>query len=164
MTTTADFEACVTANRNRWINAARRFMPRQDAEDITSEAIMKAWRGLDTFRGECALSTWIGRILRRLIIDQHRLVKNNAQHVPLWGEDEIALRFLPENVTRQLLFREVLRLVNLRRIATCERVAILNLIYRTQPDVTKIRNDRRRGILKLRRMMRVERMQMAEGS
>lgn len=34
----------------------------EDAADITQETFLKAWRSLHTFRGDCALSTWLCRI------------------------------------------------------------------------------------------------------
>ncbi len=34
----------------------------EDAADITQETFLKAWRSLHSFRGDCALSTWLCRI------------------------------------------------------------------------------------------------------
>ena len=36
-----------------------------DAEDASQEAFIKAYRGLDAFRGECAFYTWLYRIASR---------------------------------------------------------------------------------------------------
>lgn len=33
-----------------------------DANDVLQNTFMKAWQGLDTFRGDCQLSTWLYRI------------------------------------------------------------------------------------------------------
>jgi len=34
----------------------------EDGEDVAQNAFMKAWRSMDTFRGDCAFSTWLYRI------------------------------------------------------------------------------------------------------
>jgi len=34
----------------------------EDGEDVAQNALFKAWRSLDSFRGECAFSTWLYRI------------------------------------------------------------------------------------------------------
>lgn len=34
----------------------------EDADDVMQNTFMKAWQALDTFRGDCQLSTWLYRI------------------------------------------------------------------------------------------------------
>jgi RNA polymerase sigma factor (sigma-70 family) len=43
-----------------------------DAEDMVQEAFIGLLRGLEKFRGECSLETYLFSILRRRIIDSHR--------------------------------------------------------------------------------------------
>jgi len=48
-----------------------------DAEEVLQEAFLKAWRGIERFRGEAQFSTWIYRIAinearRRQAYDSHR--------------------------------------------------------------------------------------------
>jgi RNA polymerase sigma-70 factor (ECF subfamily) len=40
----------------------RMVLSHDDADDITQTVFIKAWRGIDSFRGESKLSTWIFRI------------------------------------------------------------------------------------------------------
>ena len=40
----------------------RMVLSHEDADDITQMVFIKAWRGIDTFRGESKLSTWLYRI------------------------------------------------------------------------------------------------------
>ena len=42
---------------------------RADAEDVTQETFVRAWRGLDRFRGQSALNTWLYRIVTRRCLD-----------------------------------------------------------------------------------------------
>lgn len=43
-----------------------------DAEDIVQEAFLKAWRSLHAFRFECALTTWLCRIVMNCCVDHAR--------------------------------------------------------------------------------------------
>ncbi len=52
--------------------AVRMLGHRQDAEDVTQEAVLHAWRALPRFRGEARFSTWIYRILVARALDSVR--------------------------------------------------------------------------------------------
>lgn len=45
---------------------------REDAEDVTQETFITAYRKLDTFRGESQLRTWLSRIAWNRSMDQRR--------------------------------------------------------------------------------------------
>jgi len=51
---------------------------RQDAEDVAQDAIVTAWRKLDSFRGSAPFRTWICRILVRRALDLLRGRKSIA--------------------------------------------------------------------------------------
>lgn len=40
----------------------RMVLSHEDADDLTQQVFIKAWRSIDTFRGESKLSTWLYRI------------------------------------------------------------------------------------------------------
>lgn len=50
----------------------------EDAGDIAQEAFLKAWRSLPSFRGDCALSTWLCRIALSCAFDFARSKKRHA--------------------------------------------------------------------------------------
>lgn len=52
--------------------ARSRMRHANDAEDMVQEAFIGLLRGLEKFRGECSLETYLFSILRRRIIDSHR--------------------------------------------------------------------------------------------
>ncbi|MEO8360143.1 MAG: sigma-70 family RNA polymerase sigma factor [Vicinamibacteria bacterium] len=63
----AVFRAALTALRHR-----------EDAEDVTQETFITAYRKLDTFRGESQLRTWLSRIAWNRSMDHRRRGRNRS--------------------------------------------------------------------------------------
>ncbi|MGH0033878.1 MAG: RNA polymerase sigma factor [Myxococcota bacterium] len=63
----ARFEALVTRHRDRAVRLAWRLVGGDlaAAEDVTQEALVRAFRGLRSFRGDAQLDTWFYRIVAR---------------------------------------------------------------------------------------------------
>ena len=58
----------------------------EDAADCLQEAMLKAWRAIKTYRGECSLSTWLYRIAATVCLDFLRKQKRlppteSADHI-----------------------------------------------------------------------------------
>lgn len=71
------FESLVRAFSSPLYNyCARMIGGTADAEDVTQEVFLKAYRALPTFRGTCKFSTWLFRICNNACIDYIRKVKN----------------------------------------------------------------------------------------
>ena len=54
---------------------------RQAAEDLTQEAYLRAWRAIDTFRGDSSFATWLRPIAVRTAIDHARAAERRPQLV-----------------------------------------------------------------------------------
>lgn len=52
-----------------------------DAEDIVQEALLRGYRGIKGFRGDCPLRVWLARIVVRVSINHHRSV---ARRLKRW--------------------------------------------------------------------------------
>jgi RNA polymerase sigma-70 factor (ECF subfamily) len=50
----------------------------EDAADITQEVFLSAWKGMGSFHGDCALSTWLYRLTSNACIDFLRREKRKA--------------------------------------------------------------------------------------
>ena len=50
-----------------------------DGEDVAQNVFLKAWRSLDSFRGDCAVSTWLYRMTQNVCIDFLRKQKRQQQ-------------------------------------------------------------------------------------
>ena len=64
-----------------------------DAEDIMQEVLLKLYRGLDSFRGESKMKTWIYRLVKNAIADYYRK--------PWWKFDWVWEREFPDGSKSQ---------------------------------------------------------------
>ena len=80
--------------------AASRLGSGPDAEDAAQEALLKVARGLESFRGQAAFSTWSYTVAWRAIVDRARGRKREARDGRERGagstEDEDPLAHLPD--------------------------------------------------------------------
>ena len=67
-----DFQAIYTEFQPRILHYLSRMMGPEEAEDVVQEVFEKVNRGLDGFRGQSKLSTWIYRIATNTAIDKLR--------------------------------------------------------------------------------------------
>ena len=68
----------------------------EDAEDITQEVFLRAWRSIEEFRGDSGFSTWLFRITMNLCVDHARHKNAQPQTQPLVVGEEDAERPIPD--------------------------------------------------------------------
>ncbi|HAZ62173.1 MAG TPA: RNA polymerase subunit sigma-24 [Armatimonadetes bacterium] len=61
--------------------AFRQLENAEDAADLTQEAFMRIYRGLDSFQGGSTLSTWIYRVVHNLCLDEIKKRRRRPQIV-----------------------------------------------------------------------------------
>jgi RNA polymerase sigma-70 factor (ECF subfamily) len=59
-----------------------------DAEDIVQEALMRGYRGIKRFRGDCPLRIWLSRIVVRVAINHHRSLARRVKRWVFFGDLE----------------------------------------------------------------------------
>ena len=68
----------------------------EDAADITQEVFLRAWRSIESFRGDSGFSTWLFRITMNLCVDHARHKNAQPQTQPLVVGEEEAERPIPD--------------------------------------------------------------------
>src|SRR2546421_9280901 len=77
-----DFEAAAQEHRSFLLQiAVASTRNATDAEDVVQEALMRGYRGIKRFRGDCPLRIWLSRIVVRVSINHHRSV---ARRLKRW--------------------------------------------------------------------------------
>jgi RNA polymerase sigma-70 factor (ECF subfamily) len=59
----------------------------QDAQDITQETFIRAWRAIKTFRGEAGFRTWLYRIMMNLCYDRYPRLNRERDQLSIENED-----------------------------------------------------------------------------
>lgn len=165
------FRAIMTANNRRLYRLARSILGNDsEAEDVLQEAYLHAFAGLDGFRGESALATWLSRIvinealgrLRRerraaaAVLPQATLPQANIIPFPLHAgcsdpERSMAQRQILELVERAMdglpeTFRTVFVARAVEGLSVEETAELLGL----KPETVKTRLFRARKLLRER--------------
>lgn len=84
----ADFSGRVYRQAHRMLGS------RQDAEDATQEVFLKIFHGLQDFRGEAQIATWIYRITFNVCVTIRQ--KRRIDHVSFSENDDGSLNDLPD--------------------------------------------------------------------
>lgn len=99
--------------------AYRMTQNRADAEDITQEVFVKAYRSLHGFHRASSLKTWLFRIAMNLVIDQRRKAQLPA---------DLFSRSLPEDDPLAFWERKVLREA-IARLSSKQRAVLILRIF-----------------------------------
>src|SRR5260370_33871237 len=70
-----------------------------DADDAVQEAMVRAWRGIDSFEGRSAMRSWLYRIATNVCLDMLRGRQRRARPMdmgPAWTTDSFTGATLPE--------------------------------------------------------------------
>src|SRR5678815_3702745 len=88
--TQADFELVARESRSFLMQIAVASTRNPiDAEDIVQEALMRGFRGINQFRGDCPLRIWLSRIVARVAINHHRSLSRRLKRWVFFGDFEI---------------------------------------------------------------------------
>jgi RNA polymerase sigma-70 factor (ECF subfamily) len=140
----AAFEELVRRHADGLYAVVLRLVPsRQEAEEVTQEAFLRAWRGIAGFKGDARFFTWLYRIgvnearrrgqrrppVRVASLDEEAVdpphpgptPDRQAQHSDLRAALERAVRSLDPNYRAPLILRDV------EGLSTAEAAAIMGL-------------------------------------
>jgi len=111
----AAFRIIMTRHNQRLYRLARGIVGRAgEAEDVVQEAYVRAFRNLQTFRGDSALSTWLSRIVINEALGRLRKAKREGRAAALQAAQAEIIQF-PGNAgddpERTMAQRQILHLV-----------------------------------------------------
>ena len=78
---TRAFERLYRLHVTRVHTLARRMVPDADAEELTQDVFVRAWRALGDFRGEARISTWLHRIAVNVVLEHRRRTARRLRRV-----------------------------------------------------------------------------------
>src|SRR5689334_25430327 len=85
-----DFEAAAKEHRSFLLQiAVASTRNATDAEDVVQEALMRGYRGIQRFRGDCPLRIWLSRIVVRVAINHHRSAARRLKRWVFFGDVEM---------------------------------------------------------------------------
>lgn len=127
------FDVIVERHRRLVYQVCYRFANNhEDASDLSQEALVRAWRGLSTFKGQSALSTWLYRIAVNVCLN--RASARAPATDPIGAADEFADTRV-EGAQSALLREE--RAATVRKaIASLPKKQRATLILRTYHDLS----------------------------
>ena len=101
-----------------------------DAEDVTQQAFVRAWFGLDKFRGDSSFGTWLHKIVARRALDRAAQMKSHPM-------EEVTEEMISPTVEGRdvILIR---RLQNLMVALTAAQRAVVTLHYWDDLPVTEV--------------------------
>jgi RNA polymerase sigma-70 factor (ECF subfamily) len=106
---------------------------REDAEDVTQQAFVRAWHSLGSFRGDSSFATWLHRIVARRALDRAAEMKSRRERD---GDfDPAALPSIAHGGRDVLLLRRLERLMG--DLSAAQR-AVLTLHYWDELTVEEI--------------------------
>jgi RNA polymerase sigma-70 factor, ECF subfamily len=85
-----DFEAAAREHRSFLLQiAVASTRNPSDAEDVVQEALMRGYRGIKSFRGDCPLRIWLSRIVVRVAINHHRSLARRLKRWVFFADLEV---------------------------------------------------------------------------
>lgn len=81
-----------------WRLARRLTGSEEDARDATQEIFLRVWRGLDGFRGEAKLSTWVFQIAWNYLRLHHRRAGRRPPLVAVADDEALVVERAPDPV------------------------------------------------------------------
>lgn len=111
---------------------------REDAEELTQDVFIKAFKSLDKFRGDCSLSTWLYRIAYNTAISATRKKDRHMSDI-----DDSYLNNIPDDMVDRVL-EKVEDEIQLQRLETAidlldiEAKALISLYYTEDKSVNEI--------------------------
>jgi RNA polymerase sigma-70 factor (ECF subfamily) len=123
---------------------------RLDAEDLTEEVFLRAWRSLATFREKgVPFAAYLYHIARNALIDHHRRSKRTAQETELFDDGKADDLPDPSSLVTNNLEHQELRQVLVQLREDYREVLVLRFLSELSPEETAQAMDRSVGAIRV---------------
>ena len=85
---------------------------KEDSEDLAQATFIKAWKALDSFRGDSAFFTWLYRIAINLAKNHFQSSSYKKQKLNISEDERLYESEDPQNIEIELLHEDALRSIN----------------------------------------------------
>jgi RNA polymerase sigma-70 factor (ECF subfamily) len=111
---------------------------KEDAEELTQDTFIKAFRKLDTFKADCSFSTWLYRIAYNTAVSATRKKK-----IVVPAFDEYTLENIPDDAVDSMLDKEddeamLLRLESAIEQLNLEDKTLITLYYMEEKSISEL--------------------------
>lgn len=132
------FSLLVNAHQLFLYNLALRAVSNpQEAQDVTQETFLRAWKGIKNFRGESGFRTWLYRILMNLCYDHYPRLVRERNHLSIEEDDlEIPVDSIRDYSGNYSELTEIIH-QELRKLPAVQRV-VLNLRFQEELSYQEI--------------------------
>jgi RNA polymerase sigma-70 factor, ECF subfamily len=130
------FDEIVTANQRRILAIAHSYAHADECQDLCQEILLQMWRGIDSFSGRSAPSTWVYRVALNTAITYRRKNGRRVEPSGISLSESSAEPIAPSNPENEILILEEF----LRSLDAIDRAVFLlyleDLSYREMAEVT----------------------------
>ncbi|WP_420321930.1 RNA polymerase sigma factor [Flagellimonas sp.] len=118
--------------------AFRMIKDREEAEEVSQDAFVKVYRSIDSFKGDCKISTWIYRITYNTCLDKIGQNNKNRTFVNLEDQANVSVANV-DNALDQLIAEERGQVIKkcLGRLPSKD-TALLTLFYLEEKNLQEI--------------------------
>jgi len=111
---------------------------REDAEELTQDTFLKAFKKLDTYKGDCSFSTWLYRIAYNTAISATR-----KKRILFPALDENLIKNVPDDAVDELLNKEddealFIKLEHTINLLNVEDRALITLYYTDEKSIGEV--------------------------
>jgi|WetSurMetagenome_2_1015567.scaffolds.fasta_scaffold156697_1 RNA polymerase sigma-70 factor, ECF subfamily len=110
---------------------------REDAEELTQDTFVKAFKKLDTYKGDCSFSTWLYRIAYNTAVSATR-----KKRLSFPALDENIINNVPDDAVDALLNKEdeevMQKLEHALELLNMEDRALITLYYTEEKSINEI--------------------------
>lgn len=153
---TSAFEELYFRHRNKAMQIATRFVG-TEAEDLTQEAFLNAYKGLPKFREQASFSTWLFRIVfnlglmkvrkkKRVVSEANVIMEDGSSYFDMLPSSEPSQEFAPDRaLTEVALSRIPVKYRQVMLMYFAQQLEMREIARRNGTSLSQVKSEVNRG-------------------